>query len=391
MYFPWTVCDYPLAQAVEDRIVKAPLIVTKEDDPSSRRTRTASPRTTSVEKYGYWLTRGGAALEGAPASLQAARYPAGALHHGREERLRRRDRRVPVDDKEFGFVRTTRFSSSTPTGLARSQKADLDEAREAARDIDKAESQVKAIVSVMMLREGWDVRNVTVVLGLRPFTAKAEILPEQVVGSRSAADDPGRARTARRRSRCSAPATSQRASYAARSRRRRRRHDDQDRSAARRHHRARARGAAGLRHRDPAYTKPSLVARHPHRRFRPEGRPLVCRSTSRRTTRRAFRVKLRLEFATTETEVRQADIERRRPLPPQELLASDREQGHRAGEAAEPASSPSCIRRCGDYVATRCFGKAVDLDDERATLPSLSELELPGGHRQVPRPARSPS
>ena len=34
----------------------------------------------------------------------------------------------------------------------------------------------------MMLREGWDVRNVTVVLGLRPFTAKAEILPEQVIG-----------------------------------------------------------------------------------------------------------------------------------------------------------------------------------------------------------------
>jgi type III restriction enzyme len=34
----------------------------------------------------------------------------------------------------------------------------------------------------MMLREGWDVKNVTVVLGLRPFTAKAEILPEQVIG-----------------------------------------------------------------------------------------------------------------------------------------------------------------------------------------------------------------
>jgi type III restriction enzyme len=26
------VCDYPLAQVVEDRIVKAPLIVTNEDD-----------------------------------------------------------------------------------------------------------------------------------------------------------------------------------------------------------------------------------------------------------------------------------------------------------------------------------------------------------------------
>jgi type III restriction enzyme len=34
----------------------------------------------------------------------------------------------------------------------------------------------------MMLREGWDVKNVTVVLGLRPFTAKAEIPPEQVIG-----------------------------------------------------------------------------------------------------------------------------------------------------------------------------------------------------------------
>jgi type III restriction enzyme len=34
----------------------------------------------------------------------------------------------------------------------------------------------------MMLREGWDVRSVTVVLGLRPFTADAEILPEQVIG-----------------------------------------------------------------------------------------------------------------------------------------------------------------------------------------------------------------
>ena len=34
----------------------------------------------------------------------------------------------------------------------------------------------------MMLLEGWDLRNVTAVLGLRPFTARAEILSEQVVG-----------------------------------------------------------------------------------------------------------------------------------------------------------------------------------------------------------------
>src|SRR5438552_5002406 len=33
-----------------------------------------------------------------------------------------------------------------------------------------------------MLREGWDVQNVTVVVGLRPCTAKANILPEQTIG-----------------------------------------------------------------------------------------------------------------------------------------------------------------------------------------------------------------
>ena len=33
-----------------------------------------------------------------------------------------------------------------------------------------------------MLREGWDVKNVCVIVGLRPFTSKAEILPEQALG-----------------------------------------------------------------------------------------------------------------------------------------------------------------------------------------------------------------
>src|SRR2546428_1422336 len=83
--------------------------------------------------------------------------------------------------KEFGFKEPEVLVIHTDAA-GEITKKDLDKAREAARDIDKAESTVKAIISVMMLREGWDVRNVTVVLGLRPFTAQAEILPEQVVG-----------------------------------------------------------------------------------------------------------------------------------------------------------------------------------------------------------------
>jgi type III restriction enzyme len=61
-------------------------------------------------------------------------------------------------------------------------KKDLDKARTVARDVDNNRSPVNCIVSVVMLREGWDVQGVTVIVGLRPYTAKANILPEQTVG-----------------------------------------------------------------------------------------------------------------------------------------------------------------------------------------------------------------
>jgi type III restriction enzyme len=56
MYFPWTVCDYPMAQAVEDRIVKAPLIVTREGDPKRPfQDPDGITKENIAEKYGYWL------------------------------------------------------------------------------------------------------------------------------------------------------------------------------------------------------------------------------------------------------------------------------------------------------------------------------------------------
>ena len=182
MYFPWTVCDYPLAQAVEDRIVKAPIIVTKEDDP---RQPTEDPDNITAqnasEKYQFWIH----------AAVQRWREHEKVLsRHGRQPVLFIMAERNPYADaigdyllktKELGFKKEEILVIHTDTtGDVRT--GDLTAARAAARDIDAADSKVKAIVSVMMLREGWDVRNVTVVLGLRPFSAKAEILPEQVVG-----------------------------------------------------------------------------------------------------------------------------------------------------------------------------------------------------------------
>jgi len=48
--------------------------------------------------------------------------------------------------------------------------------RKQSNEIDTWKSPYKAIVSVLMLKEGWDVRNVTVIVGLRAYAAKSNIL-----------------------------------------------------------------------------------------------------------------------------------------------------------------------------------------------------------------------
>ena len=59
---------------------------------------------------------------------------------------------------------------------------DLKMLRELSRDLDNSTSPYRCIVSVLMLREGWDVRNVTTIVPLRPYSSKANILPEQTLG-----------------------------------------------------------------------------------------------------------------------------------------------------------------------------------------------------------------
>jgi type III restriction enzyme len=178
-YFPWIVVDYPLAQAIEDRIVKSPLIVHRIDkkDPDNIN------RDNVVQKYSDWIT---AALErwkehyGVYSSVgkkpvlfimaeknQYADRIAEAIR-------RQKDKLRLKNDDEVLIIHTDTSGEIL--------KSDLEDLRRAAMEIDSKESNVKIVVSVLMLREGWDVKNVTIVLGLRPFTSKAEILPEQAVG-----------------------------------------------------------------------------------------------------------------------------------------------------------------------------------------------------------------
>jgi len=59
---------------------------------------------------------------------------------------------------------------------------DLKALRKLSRELDSNASPYFCIVSVLMLREGWDVRNVTTIVPLRPYSSKANFLPEQTLG-----------------------------------------------------------------------------------------------------------------------------------------------------------------------------------------------------------------
>lgn len=176
-YYSWIICDYPLAQAVEDRIVKAPLIVHElnKKDPDK------VTKDTVIEAYGEWIE----------AALGRWRE-----HYKLYEKLGQKPVLFIMCEKSAFADAIGNWLTETPQFRLKKDevliihtdstgeitKGDLEKARQAARDIDDPKNKVKVIVSVLMLREGWDVKNVSVVLGLRPFTAKAKILPEQAIG-----------------------------------------------------------------------------------------------------------------------------------------------------------------------------------------------------------------
>ncbi len=171
--FAWTVTDYTLKQAIIDGIVKRPVKgITDIGEVTSK--------VPSV-KYQPFITAG--------------------VERWREYR----DQLTPLGKKPILFImmNTTDEADSIGDYLRRKYpdefggkktliihtkrdgdiiQKDLETARQAAREVDRDDNPINAIVSVLMLREGWDVRNVTVIVGLRPYTAKANILPEQTIG-----------------------------------------------------------------------------------------------------------------------------------------------------------------------------------------------------------------
>jgi len=371
MYFPWTVCDYPMAQAVEDRIVKAPLIVTKENDPKRpSQDPDHVTRENVAEKYGYWLR----------AAVQRWKE-----HWSVYRKLGTKpvlfimaEKNIYADalgdylrkTKEFGFKESEVLVIHTDSA-GEITKKDLEKAREVARDIDQADNRVKVIVSVMMLREGWDVRNVTVVLGLRPFSAKAEILPEQVIG-----------RGLRRMMQVSPDRTQTLEVLGTQNLLK----------VLREQLEAEGVGVATTASDPPKaviiepilersafdiaipITKPRLE--HNIRKLSDLRIEALEPIFEQEDLAEVFRVRLKLEFVTTQTEVHQAEIGARELPPPQELLGSITNKV--IDRAKLPNRFAALYPVVKAYVGSRCFGRAVDLESE-AIRSHLSRLEIQEG------------
>src|SRR5215210_8036849 len=172
--FSWTVFDYPLKQAIIDNVVKRPLkgiaqgITEARSDIAS--TRYEAYLAAGVERWKEYREQ----LR--PLGKKPVLF---VMMHDTTEADDVGDwlrRKYP---SEFGGKRLLTIHTNKSGEIT---KKDLDEARAASREIDDEKSPINCIVSVMMLREGWDVQSVTVIVGLRPYTSKANILPEQTVG-----------------------------------------------------------------------------------------------------------------------------------------------------------------------------------------------------------------
>lgn len=181
--FAQTVVDYPLVEAIAQDIVKHPVV------PDSTSQARLNERVTErfTEKYADFLNLGVA--EWRIASQQHSRLDKKSILFVMVDDTRNCDevaeylRRLPDFEGEEAVltIHTKRNGEISEASSGRAE-AELRRLRGLANSIDDADSPYMAIVSVLMLKEGWDVRNVTTIVGLRAFTATSNILPEQTLG-----------------------------------------------------------------------------------------------------------------------------------------------------------------------------------------------------------------
>lgn len=179
--FVQTISDYPLVEAIHQNVVKHPVL---PDAPSRARLQETKSAKFS-EQYRDYLQLG---IEEWKKSY-AEHEPLGrkAILFVMVDDTKNCDDVGKALEKEpelegSVLVIHTKNNGEISETMTGKKEDELKLLRKEANSIDKGESKYKAIVSVLMLKEGWDVRNVTTIVGLRAYTSKSNILPEQTLG-----------------------------------------------------------------------------------------------------------------------------------------------------------------------------------------------------------------
>lgn len=180
--FVQTISDYPLVEAIHQRVVKNPVV----PDAASRGKLKENQSTLFSEKYRDYINLG---IEEWQKTYDALK-PMGkkSILFIMTDDTKNCDEVAEYIETSFkelkGAVLTihTNKSGEISETISGKNKEELDLLRKQANEIDSWESPFKVIISVMMLKEGWDVKNVTTIVGLRPYAADSKILPEQTLG-----------------------------------------------------------------------------------------------------------------------------------------------------------------------------------------------------------------
>ncbi len=179
--FAQTVTDYPLLEAITQNVVKRPTV----PDQSSRNRLVENPNLKYTEKFADYLNLG--VTEWFKNSLEHEKTGKKAILFVMTDDTRNCDEVAVYLENHpelKGAVLVIHTKKNGEISEASSGKArkDLEKLRDQAKDIDSPDSPYKAIVSVLMLKEGWDVKNVTTIVGLRAYNSPARILAEQTIG-----------------------------------------------------------------------------------------------------------------------------------------------------------------------------------------------------------------
>ena len=180
--FVQTVADYPLVEAISQNVVKHPVL----PDAPSRAKLFERQSAKYTEKYADYLELG--VIEWRKAYAEHEKLGKKAILFVMTDDTRNCDEVADylenryLDLKDAVLVIHTKQNGEIAEATSGKNKDELEKLRKQANEIDSMGSPYKAIVSVLMLKEGWDVKNVTTIVGLRAYSATSNILPEQTLG-----------------------------------------------------------------------------------------------------------------------------------------------------------------------------------------------------------------